>query len=97
MPGLGLLVSTGLLIRWLNGYVGLLVLHLILLFKPRLKVELWSNLLYRYYFGRLLLEDRELVPLAYSDFYSLHDFSVLSFYISVIFPTYFSRETVKIN
>ena len=51
---LGLVISTGLLISWRNGYVGLLLLHLMLLLNPRLMVEVWSNLFYRYYFGRLL-------------------------------------------
>ena len=85
MSGLVLLVATwNCWISYRNGYVGLLVLHLLPLLNPWLIVgkEASLSLFYNYYFGRCSSELAELVPLPYSQGRStrysdrLHDFSV---------------------
>ena len=85
MPELVLLVATwNCWIGYKNGYVGLLVLHLLPLlnlFAHRRNLASLS-LFCRYYFGRCSSELAELVPLLYSQGRSthhsdrLHDFSV---------------------
>ena len=86
MSGLVLLVATwNCWISYRNGYIGLLVLHLLPLLNP------WEtasrnvaslSLFYRYYFGRCSSELAQLVPIPYSRGRSirysdrLHDFSV---------------------
>ena len=65
-----------------NGYVGFLVLHLLLLLNPNLIVIMWPAFFYRYYFGRCSSELVQLFPLPFSQGRStcysdrLHDFSV---------------------
>ena len=77
MPGLVLLVATwNCWISYRNGYVGLLVLHLLPLWNPWLIVIVTLgaslqplaslSLFYRYYFGRYSSELAQLVPLPYS-------------------------------
>ena len=97
MSGLVLLVATwNCWISYRNGYVGLLVLHLLRLLNPWLIVEI--SLFCRFYFGRCSSELAQLVPLPssrgrstrYSD--GLHDFSVTiprcykDVYVNSFFP-----------
>ena len=84
MSGLVLLVATwNCWISYRNGYVGLLVLHLLPLEPLAHRRNVASlSLFYKYYFGRSSSELAQLVPLPYSRGRStrysdrLHDFSV---------------------
>ena len=100
MFGLVLLVATwNCWISYRNGYVGLLVLHLLPLEPLAHRRNVASlSLFYRYYFGRCLSELAQLVPLPYSRGRStrysdrLHDFSVTiprgykDVYVNSFFP-----------
>ena len=100
MFGLVVLVATwNCWISYRNGYVGLLVLHLLPLEPLAHRRNVASlSLFYRYYFGRCLSELAQLVPLPYSRGRStrysdrLHDFSVTipraykDVYVNSFFP-----------
>ena len=100
MFGLVLLVATwNCWISYRNGYVGLLVLHLLPLEPLAHRRNVASlSLFYRYYFGRCSSELAQLFPLPYSRGRStrysdrLHDFSVTiprgykDVYVNSFFP-----------
>ena len=101
MSGLVLLVATwNCWISYRNGYIGLLVLHLLPLLNPGTHHRNVASLslFYRYYFGRSSSELAQLVPLPYSRGRStrysdrLHDFSVTiprcyeDVYVNSFFP-----------
>ena len=100
MSGLVLLVAIwNCWISYRNGYVGLLVLHLLPLEPLAHRRNVASlSLFYRYYFGRCSSELAQLVPLPYSRGRStrysdrLHDFSVTiprcykDVYVNSFFP-----------
>ena len=103
MSGLVLLVATwNCCMSYRNGYVGLLVHHLLSLEPLAHRRNVASlSLFYRYYFGRCSSELAQLVPLPYSPGRStryserLHDFSVTipRCYKDVYVNSFFPRTT----